>query len=612
MSGVLRPAAAGSRGAAARLGLAALLACLGVSWTAGVSSAFATYGTVKITKVNEGGDQADRFHFDAPSAMAAGGVDLKGGETYVNTRVHANAGSYGYLGDYLVSEPASDAYELKSVDCTVDGGYGRPAAYGSATRSGNGVKLRVGVDHTVACTFTNVRKARIVVSKTTARADAAAPRTAFAFTESPNAAAFDLADGGSDTRTVAPGKAYTIAEADARALGYELTAIACSTGTSDVATRSATVAPGPGETVTCAFTDTKLEPAIAVVTRGPATAYSGDTLPLRFDVTNPGERPLHDVRVADDRCAPVAGPATKTGGDQDDVLDPGETWQYACSYVATNVLNADPNPVTNVATVRAADDEGTTVEARDAHDTLFFHPAVDLEESGPATATAGAPLIYALDVSNIGDMPFAKADVTVADARCATAPALRTANGDATPDVLDPGDRWTWTCQVQTAAGQTAVVDRAGVTATDENGRIATDDATFTTALTQPAPASTAPSPAPAQEVAGIAQASRPARGTAAVRGPHACPTTRRVTVAVSGRQIRRVTFLVDGRRVRTVAKAGHDGRFTLTLRTASLRRGTTGVAARVEFTAASQTPTRTLRLTITRCARVVQPRFAG
>jgi hypothetical protein len=375
---------------------------------------------------------------------------------------------------------------------------------------------------------------------------------------------------------------------------------------------------GAGDQIVCTITNTKREPAIAIVKHGPATAYSGDTLRFALDVTSTGERPLYDIRVADDHCAPVSGPATKAGGNQDDVLDPGGTWQYTCAYVATNVLNADPNPVTNVATVQATDDEGTAVAAHDGHDTLFFHPAVDLEKRGPATATAGALLTYTLDVTNTGDMPFAKADVAVADAQCAPAPALRSANGDATPDVLDPGDRWTWTCQVQTAAGQGSVVNRAGVTATDENGRVATDEATFTTTLTQPAPAATpappaaAPSPVPAQEVAAVAQTSRPARGTAVLRGPHACPTTRTVTVAVSGRQIRRVTFLVGGRRVGTVAKAGRDGRFALTLRTASLRRGATGVVARVEFTAASQTQARTLRLTITRCARVVRPRFAG
>ena len=78
------------------------------------------------------------------------------------------------------------------------------------------------------------------------------------------------------------------------------------------------------------------------------------------------------------------------------------------------------------------------------------------------------------------------------------------------------------------------------------------------------------------------------------------------------GRQIRRVTFFVRGHKVKTVTKA-QNGRWALTVRTASLRRGANAVTARVEFTKGSQTKTRTLRITITRCAaQVVQPQFTG
>jgi hypothetical protein len=285
--------------------------------------------------------------------------------------------------------------------------------------------------------------------------------------------------------------------------------------------------------------------------------------------------------------------------------------------------------VTNVARVQARDDEETNVEDQDSHDTLFLHPAIAIDKRGPATATAGALLTYTLDVSNAGDMPFAKADVAVTDARCAAAPALQSTNGDATPGVLEPGDTWTYTCQVQTAAGQTSVVNVADVKAADQNGRAVTDEDTFTTTLTQPpsttsttsttTPASTPVAtttstlaPAPAQQVAGVTQSSRPARGTAALRGPRTCPTTRTVKATVTGRQIRRVTFSVRGHKVRTVTKADGDGRFTLTLRTSSLRRGTNSVVARVEFTAGSRTQTRNLRITVTRCAPTVRPRFTG
>src|SRR3954447_11700877 len=532
MLGAFRSAHAEPRSAAARIGLAALIACVGLTWTAGASSAFATYGTVSVKKVNDGGNAADVFHFDASKEINANyGVDLKGGDTLTNTRVVYNTSTYAKA--YTVSEPASDKYVLKSIDCDVTPAYHKGSATVSlATRS---VAIRVGVGEKVACTFTNqrktgtitvkkdlvpstdagrfdlhigtdtvatqvgdggyatktlptgtytvgetganlgeyiryttcldgttkvaegsgdvsvpvgygdhvvctiknVRKAQIVVTKKTAPADTAATKTAFGFALNPGAVAYSLTDGQTDTRSVEPGKAYTVTEADSRAKGYRLTAIDCTSGTTNVDTRTATFTPAAGETVKCLFTNTKLQPGIRIVKSGPATAYSGDTLSFGFAVSNTGERALHDVDVTDDHCAPV----TKADALDDSVLDPGETWHYTCSYVATNVLGVDPNPVTNVAHVQARDDQDTKVEDEDTHDTLFQHPAIDIEKSGPATATAGALLTYTLDVTNPGDMPFASADVAVTDAKCNTAPALQSTNGDATPDVLDPGDR---------------------------------------------------------------------------------------------------------------------------------------------------------------------------
>ena len=161
MLGAFRSAHAGPRSAAARVGLAALLACIGLTWTAGATSAFATYGTVSITKKNVGGDAADLFHFDAPSAIKAGGFDLKGGETYTNSHVLYNTSKYAQA--YTVSEPASDKYTLKSIDCVVTPAYHNGSAVTSlATRS---VAIKVGVGEKVACTFTNERKTGTITVK---------------------------------------------------------------------------------------------------------------------------------------------------------------------------------------------------------------------------------------------------------------------------------------------------------------------------------------------------------------------------------------------------------------------------------------------------------------
>jgi hypothetical protein len=717
MLGILRPADAGSRGAASRLGIAALLACVGLTWTAGASDAFATYGTVTIKKVNAGGPAADTFRFTSSTKIAsAGEFRLAGGAEYTTTKVHANAGAYDSA-PYYVTEDAASGYELKSIDCTVtrkpykslvgsavkdvaqrkvaikvgygekvfcvftnerqtgritvkkelvpaadsgrfdlqvdgstvkaqagDGGYGsvvvptgthkvgeagtylndyvrsvkctKPNGYVVAQGTGP-VDVAVGARDEITCVVKNVRKAKIVVAKHTAPTDSGYGKTSFDFAVAPGAMAFALTDGGSETRSVEPGQAYTITEADAHAKGYRLTGIDCTSGYGDVAKRTATVTPQPGETVTCSFTNTKLQPGIKVVKSGPAHAYSGDTLDFGFDVTNTGERPLHDVQVADDKCAPVSGPVSKSGGDDDDTLEPGETWHYTCSYVATHSIG-DPNPVTNTVTVQGKDDEGTKVEDYDKHDTRFRHPAIDIEKSGPATAVAGSRVGYRLEVANTGDVSLGGIEVT--DPRCGNAPVRTSVGGDATPDTLDPGDHWFYGCEAQTQAGQTQVVNVADVRGTDEYDRTVTDEDTFTTTLTQPVrptpptpPATPTPAAAPAQQIAGVQQVARPRRGTAALRAPRACPRTSTASATVTGRQIRRVTFFVGGKRVKTVTKADSRGRWTLKLRTRSLRQGANRVVARVQFTTASQTRTRTLRVTITRCAaRQVTPKFTG
>ncbi|MEA2319957.1 MAG: serine-aspartate repeat-containing protein, partial [Solirubrobacteraceae bacterium] len=479
---VIHLAAGRSRGNAARLGLAALAAFTVLTMSAGASDALATYGTVKVKKVNVGGPAGDWFGFDRSTDLGGGSFSLQGGGTW-SKQVLANWASGPYSGKvYTVTEPASDEYELKELSCKtydrygprpdagtvtslaerratikvrynetvecvftnervrtgtivvkkdlvpatdagrfglqVDGvtkvadagdgdasapvkvragthvvgetgadldGYVRstvctkPGRYGMAEVASGGagpLDVAVGDGDAVTCTIKNVRKAELIVEKHTAPADPAAPKTSFDFTVDPGATAFSLTDGGVESRWVEPGSAYTVTEADARAKGYKLTDVGCTTAYGDtaraiasagsVATRSATVTPGPGDVVTCRFTNTKINPAIAVQKTGPATAYAGDTLTFDYVVTNPGNEPLHQVDVTDDRCAPVVEGA-KDGAD--DVLDPGETWRYSCTMVAPPHAIGDPNPVVNTVTAEGLDGDGTKVQDHDTHAT---------------------------------------------------------------------------------------------------------------------------------------------------------------------------------------------------------------------------------------------------
>ena len=110
---------------------------------------------------------ADSFHFNASTAIkSTGGFDLKGGESYSSSTVHANTGAYDAAGPTPSSEPANDKYELKSLVCSVTAAYNKPK-YGSATTdvANRAVAIKVGVGEKVDCTFTNQRKTGTITVK---------------------------------------------------------------------------------------------------------------------------------------------------------------------------------------------------------------------------------------------------------------------------------------------------------------------------------------------------------------------------------------------------------------------------------------------------------------
>jgi uncharacterized repeat protein (TIGR01451 family) len=123
------------------------------------------------------------------------------------------------------------------------------------------------------------------------------------------------------------------------------------------------------------FTDTAtvrvLGPQIAIAKGADdTTIVAGVTARYSYTVTNPGNVPLSNVLVRDDKCAPV----NFFGGDQNgnNKLDPGtgvgpydgETWIYRCS-MALDVST------TNRATVSGVDPLGRTVTSDPAYVTVY-------------------------------------------------------------------------------------------------------------------------------------------------------------------------------------------------------------------------------------------------
>jgi hypothetical protein len=312
----------------------------------------------------------------------------------------------------------------------------------------------------------------------------------------------------------------------------------------------------------------------------------------RFLVTNTGVGSLA-VAFSDPRCDAGTVTAPTGDADADNRLDVSETWEYRCTHVVTA---SDPDPLPNTATVTGTDKFGNTVTDTDTATVDVIHPAIDIEKTGPASATVGDVLNYVLTVTNPGDVGFAALEVGVTDPRCSQPPVLTGKGADATPNSLDPGDTWTYACSAATTGQQPGTfVNTAIVTGRDFLGTTVTDRDDFPTEL--------------------IAQAVIPEEiinGTARLNGPSGC-VKGPFTATVRGTRIAQVTFFVDGKRVKRLTAPTSGNRFTVSINPRGRSFGVHRVTARVQFVTESQTATRTLRLSFQRCKRqTVQPRFTG
>jgi hypothetical protein len=259
-------------------------------------------------------------------------------------------------------------------------------------------------------------------------------------------------------------------------------------------------------------------------------------------------------------------------------------------------------------------------------------PAIAIRKVGPQFATAGDVLRYQFFVENVGDLPFAEADVEVSDPACDQPPELvakEDASGedDPSPDMLDPDDIWTYRCSNRTSSPgedcEPTRIDNTGTVTGTAGGSTVDDEDSISPIIfcpdtptppppepvgpprpggtTQPgAVAPHGPAP-PTAGAAGIASVlfQRAIRGCI-TRIPHVNfrgTRIRRVRVYVNGRLQRRVTLRLLQRRVRPVARLA-PGRYRL--------------AARVDFQHGAGTAPVTLRGTLRVCRAAAPPPVTG
>ncbi len=102
-----------------------------------------------------------------------------------------------------------------------------------------------------------------------------------------------------------------------------------------------------------------------------------------YVVTNPGNTPLDNISVTDDKCGPVE-PVLASGSNQGDTnrdgkLDPGEAWKYTCDRKAqTSQGPAGGITVVNTVDVLGTDPAGTVVTDDATDDATVFVPGIEL------------------------------------------------------------------------------------------------------------------------------------------------------------------------------------------------------------------------------------------
>ena len=152
-------------------------------------------------------------------------------------------------------------------------------------------------------------------------------------------------------------------------------------------------------------------PGLVLQKTGPATAFVGDTIEYRLSVTNPGNAPALDVRIADNLPAGLSLVAIAGAGC-------GTTNPLQCTIASlaantsqTITVRAQARSVGSIVNLASATSGLLSVSAS-ATTLVAANVDVQIRKSGPLNATAGDVLTYTLAVNNLGSSPASQIQVT--------------------------------------------------------------------------------------------------------------------------------------------------------------------------------------------------------
>jgi len=210
-------------------------------------------------------------------------------------------------GSYTVTEAdPTPGFDLVDITCTVTGENGSTATTDVAGRS---VSIGLVANDTVDCTYTNRQRGTIIIRKQT-DPDGAAGSFGYSTGGGLDPATFSLADDGVRTYSNLAAGDYSVTEADP-APAFDLSELTCtatsgSSGTTDLATRTASISLAAGGTVDCTYTNRQRGTIIIRKQTDPDGAagtfnYStgGGLDPATFSLADDGVRTYSGVSAGD-------------------------------------------------------------------------------------------------------------------------------------------------------------------------------------------------------------------------------------------------------------------------------------------------------------------------
>jgi uncharacterized repeat protein (TIGR01451 family) len=222
--------------------------------------------------------------------------------------------------------------------------------------------------------------------------------------------------------------------------------------------------------------DLSFGPVIEIIkTANVTTAKVGDVIHYTIVVQHAPESdgsPIYNVVVIDNLGGTLTA-VTKTGGDQDDVLEAGEVWTYEYER---QVLSSDPDPLVNVANVTGEDNDGDEVTDEDDEEVPIEynpHPARHQDRTR-RPAQVGETITYTIRCSTTPPLTFEHIERGVSDV-LASPPWY--VSGDDGDGILELGEIWTYSVTYTVQADDPdPLVNTAIATGEDEDGDDVTDE----------------------------------------------------------------------------------------------------------------------------------------